>query len=419
VPLAQSRALLRDLLLVAAVGASVWVAHRLGRIVLVLVLAMFFAYVIAPLVDLVQRPVALRGRVLHLTRGAAIAVVYLVLAGAAGAGTTALWPSATRQLNEAIASAPMYTEEFRVWEHGWTRYYERLRIPLELRHSIDESVLGAGDAAVGYAHGALLALFGVLSDIPWLMLVPVLAFLLLKDAAAIRRTLVLALPHRVRLRGHRLFEELNATLASYVRAQLIACVIVGTLCGIGLAALGNPYAILLGILAAVCEFVPLIGPIVVATVAMGNRCVARRYAGRLDGGAPGRGAGGGGLRDLPAPHRQQHRSASTGGHSRSPGGRRTRWHRWCLHRRPTRRADDRRRAPLAGVARPRRREAVGHDIGLGVYDASGIWKSTWSPGEGPTLRIANARTRAASTASPTGQAQSLSSFTQGSLRPRA
>jgi hypothetical protein len=41
----------------------------------------------------------------------------------------------------------MYTEEFRVWEHGWTRYYERLRIPLELRHSIDESVLGAGDAA--------------------------------------------------------------------------------------------------------------------------------------------------------------------------------------------------------------------------------------------------------------------------------
>ena len=268
-PLAQSRALLRDLLLVAAVGAGVWVAHLLGRIVLVLVLSMFFAYVIAPLVDLVQRPVSVRGRLRRLTRGAAIAVVYLVLAGAAGAGTTALWPSATRQLNEAIASGPMYTEEFRVWEHGWARYYERLRIPLELRHSIDESVLGAGDAAAGYAHGSLLALFGVLSDIPWLMLVPVLAFLLLKDATAIRRTLVLALPHRVRLRGHRLFEELNATLASYVRAQLIACVIVGTLCGIGLAALGNPYAILLGILAAVCEFVPLIGPIVVATVAVG------------------------------------------------------------------------------------------------------------------------------------------------------
>lgn len=269
VPIAQSRALVRDLLFLAAVAAGVWVAYRLGRIILVLALAVFFAYVIAPLVDFLQRPVTVRGHVRRLTRGAAIAVVYLVLGGAAGAGTAALWPSATRQLDEAIASGPLYTEQFRVWEHGWVRYYERLRIPLELRHSIDQSVLGAGDAAAGYAHGSLLALLGVLSDIPWLMLVPLLAFLLLKDATAIRRTLVLALPHRVRLRGHRLFEELNATLASYVRAQLIACVIVGTLCGIGLAALGNPYAILLAIFAAVCEFVPLIGPIVVATVAVG------------------------------------------------------------------------------------------------------------------------------------------------------
>ncbi len=265
----QSRGFLRDLFLVVAVGAGAWVAYRLGRIVLVLVLAMFFAYVIAPLVDFLQRPVTVRRRSRRLTRAAAIAVVYLVLAGGVGALTMALWPSATRQLDEAIASGPMYTEDFRVWEHGWVRYYERLRIPLELRHGIDQSVLGAGDAAAGYAHGSLLALLAVLSDIPWLMLVPVLAFLLLKDATAIRRTIVLALPHRVRLRGHRLFEELNATLASYVRAQLIACVIVGTLCGIGLAALGNPYAILLGILAAVCEFVPLIGPIVVAIVAVG------------------------------------------------------------------------------------------------------------------------------------------------------
>jgi predicted PurR-regulated permease PerM len=173
------------------------------------------------------------------------------------------------QLNDAIVSVPKYTESFRAWEHGWTRYYERLRIPLELRHSIDQSVLGAGDAAVAYARGSLLALIGVLSDIPWLVLVPVLAFLLLKDAAGIRRTILTALPHRIQLRGHRLFEELNATLAAYVRAQLIACVVVGTLCGVGFALLGSPYAILLGILAAVLEFVPVIGPLVVAAFAVG------------------------------------------------------------------------------------------------------------------------------------------------------
>jgi predicted PurR-regulated permease PerM len=129
-------------------------------------------------------------------------------------------------------------------------------------------VLGAGDASVAYARGSLLALIDALGDVPWLVLVPVLAFLMLKDAAAIRRTILLALPHRVQLRGHRLFAELNATLAAYVRAQLIACVLVGTLCGIGFALLGNPYAVLLAVLAAVMEFVPLIGPLVVAVVAV-------------------------------------------------------------------------------------------------------------------------------------------------------
>jgi predicted PurR-regulated permease PerM len=264
----QSRAILRDLLIVAAVGAAIWVAHRLGRIVIVLVLAMFFAYVIAPLVDLMQRPVPFRGGLRRLPRGVAIAVVYALLAGGLAAGVAAIWPSAAAQIDEAIASGPTYTKSFTAWEHGWTRYYERLRIPLELRHSIDQSVLGAGDAAGAYARGSLLALIGVLTDMPWLVLVPVLAFLMLKDAALIRRTLLTALPHRVQLRGHLLFEELNATLAAYVRAQLIACVLVGVLSGAGFAVLGNPYAVLLGVLAAVMEFIPLIGPLVVATVAV-------------------------------------------------------------------------------------------------------------------------------------------------------
>ena len=264
----SERAILRDLLVVAAVGAGIWVAHRLGRILFVLILAMFFAYVLAPLVELAQHPVSLRGRARRLPRGAAIAVVYLLLAGAVGIGGAILWPSAAQQVDDAIASGPMYTESFRVWEHKWTRYYERLRIPIEVRHSIDQSVLGAGDAAVAYARGALLAVMGALSDVPWLVLVPVLAFLLLKDAAGIRRTILMAMPHRIQLRGHRLFEELNATLAAYVRAQLIACVVVGTLSGVGFALLGDPYAILLGVLAAVLEFIPLIGPLIVAIVAV-------------------------------------------------------------------------------------------------------------------------------------------------------
>jgi predicted PurR-regulated permease PerM len=269
-PIRQSRAIVRDLLAIVAVGAGAWLVHRLGRIVLVLILALFFAYLIAPLVDRVQRPVVIRGRSRRLPKGIAVAVVYALIAIGVAAGTAFLWPRATEQLHAAVVNGPAYAESFHAWERGWTKYYERLRIPPELRRGIDQSVLGAGDAGVAYLRGSLMTLLGLLTDIPWLCLVPILAFLLLKDAATLRRSILTALPHAVQLRGHRLFEELNETFAAFIRAQLIASAVVGLLCGAGFALLGNPYAVLLGVVAGVLEIVPLAGPLVVAAIAIGS-----------------------------------------------------------------------------------------------------------------------------------------------------
>ena len=263
----QTRVVLQIILIIAGLALGLWALHRLSSIVLVLILAASFAYVIAPLVELAQRPIRFAGRRRRLSRGAAIAIVYVLMAGSVSGAVALLLPSATEQVNEVIVRAPAYAQSILTWEHGWSRYYERLRIPLELRQGIDQSVLAAGAGAVESVQGSALALMSALSYVPWLVLIPILAFFLLKDAASLRRTIVTALPHHGQLRGHRLFEELNATLAAYIRAQLLACVLVGTLSGVGFALLGIPYPVLLGVLAGVLEFIPLVGPLVLATVA--------------------------------------------------------------------------------------------------------------------------------------------------------
>jgi len=263
----QTRIVLQIFLVVAGIALGLWVLHRLSAVVLVLILAALFAYVIAPLVELARRPIRLAGRRRRLSRGAAIALVYVLMAGSVSGAAALLLPSATEQVNDVIVRAPAYAQSIVAWEHGWSRYYERLRIPLELRRGIDQSVLAAGAGAVESVQGSALALMSTLSYVPWLVLIPILAFFLLKDAAGLRRTIVTALPHHGQLRGHRLFEELNATLAAYIRAQLLACLLVGGLCGVGFAVLGIPYPVLLGVLAGVLEFIPLVGPLVLATVA--------------------------------------------------------------------------------------------------------------------------------------------------------
>jgi predicted PurR-regulated permease PerM len=261
------RALLQVLLVVAGAVSGLWLLHRLASVALILVVSALFAYVIAPLVERVGRPVRIRGRSRRLSRTAAICVVYLMMAGGIATGAAMLLPRVVDQGADVLARAPAYAQAIVVWEHGWSRYYERLRIPPQLRRDIDQSARSAGEAAVTSARTSLVAIAVALSNLPGLILIPILAFFLLKDAAGMRRAALSVLPHGFRLRGHRLFEDLNATLAAYVRAQLLACAFVGGLCGIGFAVLGIPYPALLGVLAGVLEFIPLVGPLVVAAAA--------------------------------------------------------------------------------------------------------------------------------------------------------
>jgi predicted PurR-regulated permease PerM len=266
-PSSLVQVILQLLLMVAGVALGVWALYQLAAVVFVLILAALFAYVVEPLVHLAECETRVTGQPRRLSRGAAVAVVYALLAGSVGLGAALLLPSATGQVTDMIARAPLYSQSLLTWEHGWSKYYERLRMPPELRQGIDQAVLAAGHAAKEFAHGLLVSGMTVVSHLPWLILIPILAFFFLKDAKTIRRTILIALPHRIQLRGHRLFEEMNATLAAYVRAQLLACVVVGVLCGLGFAVLGIPYPVLLGVLAAILEFIPLVGPLLLAAVA--------------------------------------------------------------------------------------------------------------------------------------------------------
>jgi predicted PurR-regulated permease PerM len=104
--------------------------------------------------------------------------------------------------------------------------------------------------------------------IPWLVLIPILGFFLLKDAEGFRRSALLMLPRgRWRWRGDEFFQDINSTLAAYIRAQLTACLFIGVVCALGFTLLGLPGSLVMGVLAGLFEFVPLVGPVSIAIMA--------------------------------------------------------------------------------------------------------------------------------------------------------
>src|SRR6185369_8116488 len=75
----QTRVVLRVLLILLAFVALLWVIYRLTGVLLLIVLSIFFSYLVAPLVDLVQKPMYIGGRARVIPRGLAIIIVYIVL----------------------------------------------------------------------------------------------------------------------------------------------------------------------------------------------------------------------------------------------------------------------------------------------------------------------------------------------------
>jgi predicted PurR-regulated permease PerM len=265
----QTRAPLRVILLLLAVAATMWLLYTLRGVILLVVLAIFFAYLLAPLVELACRPFTARGRAHVMPRALAIGVVYLLLLGTLMLATALLLPQVGTQITQFAQEAPSYLDRARSRALAWTTSYEAYRLPAAVRDAVNKSATRAVDIAGTYVtEGLGNVLVQLLGFLPWLMLIPILAFFLLKDSASFRAIALQTLPRgRLRGRGRELLQDINATLAVYIRAQLIACLLIGTVCTIGFSLIGVRYALVLGLGAGLLEFIPLIGPLVVALIA--------------------------------------------------------------------------------------------------------------------------------------------------------
>jgi predicted PurR-regulated permease PerM len=251
--------------LILALASVLWLLFALQAVILLILLSMLFAYVIAPIVEFLCRPVMWRHRAWAIPRPLAIALVYLALFASVGVTGYVLLPLLGAQVTEFGRQVPVYMAHARDQLQAWRHFANSDRFPDGVRQAVDRTFARTADAAgdsVSRGFGGLLPLLGYL---PWFILIPVVAFFLLKDGAAFRRTMLLTLPRgRLRGRGAEVFADINDALAAYMRAALLACLLVGVLCTIGFLVIGVPYALLFGVIAGLLEFIPLVGPLTVA-----------------------------------------------------------------------------------------------------------------------------------------------------------
>lgn len=98
--------------------------------------------------------------------------------------------------------------------------------------------------------------------------VPFLAFYILKDFEVFERAVIKYVPKSHRKNTIRLLKDVDTALGSYIRGQLLVCVIIGTFAYIGYLLVGMPYALLLASIVAITNVIPYIGPFIGAAPAL-------------------------------------------------------------------------------------------------------------------------------------------------------
>ena len=224
-------------------------------------LSAFFAYVLAPLVVELRRLIRTGARKRPLSRAAALAVIYAVLFIPA----IAAWRlSGDRMAQWVHVTAPAAVDHlFSGSDLGaLERLIERAPLPAGVHPVVAQRVEGAIRYVERETRSTLDDLISAARYAAWLVVTPVVAFLLLTGAPGFQRSTLRALPHgHMQWRAEEYLRDVNSALAGYVRAQTAAALIVGALCVCGFVLIGLPNAVSMGVAAGILELVPGIGPL--------------------------------------------------------------------------------------------------------------------------------------------------------------
>ncbi len=244
--------------------------YLLSFLLFLLVLSIFFAYLLDPLVKTIRRPFKVRNLDRLMPRPLAIVVSYLLVFSVLALAISYLSPIISEQIREFAENLPNYATLIQERLAEINNRYEQLMITEEMQKQINTYIT----SFVQTMTVALTAFLGAVAlytatYLPWMLLIPILAFFFLKDANLLRLTFLSCFPSGSwRSRADSLLNDVNKTLAAYTRAMLISCVLIGSICTLGFTVIGLDYPVLLGILAGIFEFVPLLGPLTLGVIAI-------------------------------------------------------------------------------------------------------------------------------------------------------
>jgi predicted PurR-regulated permease PerM len=218
----------------------------------------FITYLLHPVVE------RLHSRGIH--RGIAVFIIYSLFFGGAGLAIYKGIPAFVRQIRDLAENAPVFAAHYQEWVDNIQD--ETSRWPPAVKERIDASIASGETYIEGILTSILATLKGILNSVVTIAIIPFIAFYMLKDFELMKRSVWYMTPSRWRDHGKEFLRDVDQSLGSYIRGQLLVCLVIGILATVFLFFAGMPYSLLLGSIVGITNVIPYFGPIIGAVPAV-------------------------------------------------------------------------------------------------------------------------------------------------------
>lgn len=248
----------KRMILVGVIIILAYAIIQFAQIIPPLLVAVILSYILHPFVEFFE--VRLR-----LTRTGAVLLAYLILIALLLVGPAILVPVMIQEVQKIDLDLQQLTENIADF---LARPVVILNYDIDLLTLYNELISSAQDFFSTVAAQTLSFLFDVAEVFVWVIFVLVISFYLLKDADAVVTAMEQLVPPDHLDEFRKLRHRVNEIWHGFFRAQLIQCLMMGTIVGVVMSVAGVQNALVLAAVAALFEIVPTVGNTISGSVGM-------------------------------------------------------------------------------------------------------------------------------------------------------
>jgi len=224
-----------------------------SRVINPFIYAMVLAYILNPLVNILERR--------NIKRKWGVLIIFAIILVVLSLFFALVIPKTVSDLTGFIRDIPnivMFVQEW--FDDLRNENFGAVILKLEEYINLDSQLENLSKYIQSSLENIVSFLVASTATLFDLLMTPIITFYYLKDKDKILNFLKNIIPNKIYPEVEKVASDMNRILGGFIRGQLIIALIVGILTGIAAALLGVPYAITIGIQAGLTNIIPYFGP---------------------------------------------------------------------------------------------------------------------------------------------------------------